>query len=87
MLSAQIEPERESAVAPKYCPNCERKLSAERKACPRCGLLIAGSDTGGGSGHGRRYALGLVLALVVVNVYSVMARETGPPPEVEALHS
>ena len=42
---------------------------------------------GSGRGHVRRNALALVFALVVVNVYSVMTRETGPPPELEALHS
>ncbi len=42
---------------------------------------------GSGKGHGTRNALALVVALVVVNVYSVNTRETGPPPELEALHS
>ena len=40
-----------------------------------------------GSGRGRRNALVLISVLVVVSVYSVMTRETGPPPELEALHS
>ena len=40
-----------------------------------------------GSGRGRRNALVLIAVLVVVSVYSVMTRETGPPPELEALHS
>ncbi len=42
---------------------------------------------GSGKGHGTRNALALVVALVVVNVYSVNTRETGPLPELEALHS
>jgi len=29
----------------------------------------------------------LVFGLVVVSAYSIITRETGPPPEVEALHS
>ena len=40
-----------------------------------------------GSGHGGRNALVLVVLLVVVSVYTIMTRETGPPPELEALHS
>ena len=40
-----------------------------------------------GSGRGRRNALVLISVLVVVSAYSVMTRETGPPPELEALHS
>ncbi len=71
----------------KYCPNCKRKFSISRKACPSCGALIAGSGSSDGSGHGRRNALVLVFALVVVSVYPVMTRETGPTPELEALHS
>ena len=52
------------------------------------GALMAGSGSrGDGSGRGRRNALVLVFALVVVGVYSAMTRETGPPPELEALHS
>ena len=52
------------------------------------GALRAGSDSrGDGSGRGRRNALVLISVLVVVSVYSAMTRETGPPPELEALHS
>ena len=52
------------------------------------GALMAGSGSrGDGSGRGRRNALVLVSALVVVSVYSAMTRETGPPAELEALHS
>ena len=51
------------------------------------GALMARSGRGDGSGHGRRNAFVLVFALAVVSVYSVMSRETGPPPELEALHS
>ena len=49
---------------------------------------MAGSGGGDGSGHGRRNATALVFVLVaVVTVVSFMTRETGPPPELEALHS
>ncbi len=48
---------------------------------------MAGSGSGDGSGHGRRNATALVFALVVVTAFLVNSRETGPPPELEALHS
>ena len=48
---------------------------------------MAGSGGGDVSGHGRRNATALVFALVVVSVFLVMSRDTGPPPELEALHS
>ncbi len=55
---------------------------------PPVRTLMAGSGGGDGSGHGRRNATALVFVLVaVVTVVSFMTRETGPPPELEALHS
>ena len=48
---------------------------------------MAGSGMDDGSGRGRRNTLVLVSVLVVVSVYSLTTRETGPPPELEALHS
>ena len=48
---------------------------------------MAASGMDGGSGRGRRNALVLISVLVGVGVYSAMTRETGPPPELEALHS
>ncbi len=61
--------------------------SPQDDLCPHCGAVIPGSDESKGAGHGRRYALVAVYALIVLNIYSVMTRETGPPPEIEALHS
>ena len=40
-----------------------------------------------GSGRGGRYTVVLISVFVVVSVYAAMTRETGPPPELEALHS
>ena len=74
-------------MALKSCTKCSRKFSAERKKCPYCGARIFGSGSGGGLSRGRWYALALIFALGVVSVYSTMTRETGPPPELEALHS
>ncbi len=75
-------------MALKFCKNCKLKFSPSLRACPECGAMIAGSGSkGDGSGHGRRNALVLVLVLTVVSVYSAMTLETGPPPELEALHS
>ncbi len=48
---------------------------------------MAGSGMDDGSGRGRRNTIVLISVLVVVSLYSVMTRETGPPPELEALHS
>ncbi len=48
---------------------------------------MAGSGMDDGSGRGRRNTLVLISVLVVVSVYAAMTRETGPPPELEALHS
>ncbi len=48
---------------------------------------MAGSGGSNGSGNVRRNVLVLVFALAVVSVYLVVTRETGPPPELEALHS
>ncbi len=48
---------------------------------------MAGSGMDDGSGRGRRNTLVLISVLVVVSVYSLTTRETGPPPELEALHS
>ena len=74
-------------MALKYCLSCERGFSAERKACPRCGALIAGSGRADGSSARTRKALALAFALGVISVYTVLTRETGPAPELEALHS
>ena len=52
-------------MAPKYCPNCEKKFSAERKACPTCGALIAGPGRDDGSSARKRWVLALVLALTL----------------------
>ncbi len=71
----------------KYCPNCERRFSAERKACPKCGAQIAGSGRPDGSRARAQKVLGLAVALGVVSVYLSMSRESGPSPELEALHS
>lgn len=51
------------------------------------GALMAGLGMGDGSGRGRRNTLVLIFVLVAIGVYSVTTRETGPPPELEALHS
>ena len=80
-----IDAERHEAHA--LADEIDAKARITDPTCPSCGAPLAGSDTGGGSARGRRYALALVFALVVVNIYSVMTRETGPPPELEALHS
>ena len=74
-------------MALEYCRNCKRKLSPGRKACAKCGALIPESERETGSSHRLRNALVFVFVLVAVNVYLVMTRETGPPPELEALHS
>ncbi len=74
-------------MALKSCRKCSRKFSDERKKCPYCGARIFGSGEGGGLSRGRWYAFALIILLGVVSVYSAMTRETGPPPELEALHS
>ena len=74
-------------MARKYCPNCKRKFSAERKACPSGGALIAGPGGDDGSAARTRNALALVFVLGAISIYTVMTRETGPAPELEALHS
>jgi len=51
------------------------------------GALMAGLGGGNGSGSGKRNTLVLIFVLVAIGVYSVTTRETGPPPELEALHS
>ena len=74
-------------MALKSCTQCGRKFSAERKRCPYCDARSYGSDNGGGLSRGRLSALALVFVLIVANVYLSVKRETGPPPELEALHS
>lgn len=74
-------------MALKTCRYCQGKFSAERKRCPYCDARIFGSGRGGPLSRGRLSALALVFVLIVANVYSVMTRETGPSPELEALHS
>jgi len=74
-------------MALKSCRKCSRKFSDERKNCPYCSARIFGSGEGGGLSRGRWYAFALIILLGVVSVYSAMTRETGPPPELEALHS
>jgi hypothetical protein len=63
----------------------DSNASGHDDLCPHCGAVLPGS--GEGAGHGRRYALAAICVLIVLNVYSVMTREDGPPPEIEALHS
>ena len=74
-------------MALKSCTYCMRKFSDARKVCPYCGARIAGAEEGGGLSRGKWFALVVIPVLVVVNVYLAMTRETGPPPELEALHS
>ncbi len=74
-------------MALKSCTKCGRKFSAERKKCPYCGARSFGSGGGGGLSRGRLSALVLIFVLIVANVYLAMTRESGPPPELEALHS
>ena len=74
-------------MAHKYCPICEQKFSAERKACPDCGALIDGPGRDDGSSARAWKALALAFALGAFMVYSALARETGPAPELEAQHS
>ncbi len=73
-------------MAAKYCSKCERKFSAERKACPTCGALIAGPGRDDGSSRTWR-AFVLAVALGAFLIYSAQVRETGPAPRLEALHS
>jgi hypothetical protein len=74
-------------MALKSCKACGRKFPAARKVCSYCGVPHAPSAGGGGVSRGKRNTLVLIAALLVVSVYVNGNRVTGPPPELEALHS
>jgi hypothetical protein len=61
-----------------------RKYTYAREVCPFCGARIAERK---GLIRGKWLAFVVISVLGVANVYAARKRETGPPPELEALHS
>ena len=81
----QTDLKRESLMALKPCWTCERKFPAKRLTCPYCDAPRAGS--GGGLSRSGWKVLAFILALLMIRVFSSLTQVSGPPPELEALHS
>lgn len=72
-------------MALKRCLACNRKFPAKRQSCPYCDAPRAGS--GLGLSRTGWKVLAFILALIMIRAYSSLTRVSGPPPEIEALHS